>query len=89
MIETVAQVCLIALGLSMLPAIYRIVQGPSVADRVIATDALVTAIMAIVILVSLTRNTREYMEAVMAMAILGFFGTVALAKYLVKGRAID
>jgi len=89
MIETVATGCMIALALSMLPALYRILVGPSIADRVVGADNLVTIVTAIVIVTGFVQGTREYMDAVMAMAIRGFFGTVAVAKYLIQGKAID
>jgi len=88
MIEYVATGCMVALALSMLPSLYRILVGPSIADRVVGADSLVTIVTAIVVLTGFVQETREYMDAVMAMAILGFFGTVAVAKYLIQGRAI-
>lgn len=89
MIEIVAPLCLTALGLSLLPAFYRIVRGPSVPDRGLGADALSTHVMAIVVLSSITAETRVYFDAVMATAVLGFFGTVAVAKYIQEGKAID
>ncbi len=89
MITTVAHFCLLVIALSLIPALYRIVRGPSIADRVVAADALTTGIMAIVVVSSIVLHTRDYFDAVMAMAILGFFGTVAVAKYILQGRPID
>ena len=89
MIAAVAQACLVVLGLSMLLPLYRIVFGPSVADRVVAADALTTHIMAIVVIASILASTRVFFDAVMAMAVLGFFGTVAMARYILGGRPID
>ncbi len=89
MIETVALSCLFVLGFSMVPALYRVVRGPSVADRVVAADHLTTCIMAVVVVASIVASSRVYFDAVMAMAILGFFGTVAVARYLLGGRPID
>jgi multisubunit Na+/H+ antiporter MnhF subunit len=89
MIEVVAHGCIIVLGLSIIPALWRIVRGPSVPDRAVGVDVMTTHIMAIVVLTSIESGSRMYFDAVMAMAILGFFGTVALAKYIQGGRAID
>jgi multicomponent Na+:H+ antiporter subunit F len=88
-IAIVGQGCLVVLGLAMLAALYRIFVGPTVADRVAATDLLTTCIMAVILVNSVLTGTRDYIDLVMAMAVLGFFGTVAFAKYLVGGRAID
>ncbi len=89
MIETVSQICLVVLALSLLPPLWRIVKGPSVPDRAVGADLMTTHIMAIIIVACIQSGSRMYFDAVMAMAVLGFFGTVALAKYIQGGRAID
>ncbi|MFT4569904.1 MAG: multicomponent Na+:H+ antiporter subunit F [Hyphomicrobiaceae bacterium] len=89
MIETVAPFCLVLLSISMLLPLYRIVRGPSMPDRAVGADALTTHVMAIVVIASIASATRVYMDAVMALAVLGFFGTVAVAKYIQEGKAID
>jgi multisubunit Na+/H+ antiporter MnhF subunit len=89
MITTVANICLLLLALSSLAALYRIVMGPSIADRVAATDLLTSCVMAIVIAAGITQADRNHIDLVVALGVLGFFGTVALAKYLRGGRAID
>jgi multisubunit Na+/H+ antiporter MnhF subunit len=88
-IATVAEICLLLLSCASLAALYRIVVGPSVADRVAATDLLTTCVMAIAIVAGITRADRNHIDVVVALGVLGFCGTVALAKYLRGGRAID
>jgi len=89
MLAAVANICLLILSLSCLAALYRIVVGPTVADRVAATDLLTTCVMAIAVVAGITHADRNHMDLVVALGVLGFFGTVALAKYLRGGRAID
>ncbi len=89
MIDTVATACIVILTLCMLVPLSRIVRGPSIADRVVAADAATTYIMAILVLVCIRSHSRVYFEAVMSLAVLGFFGTVAMAKYILGGRPID
>jgi multicomponent Na+:H+ antiporter subunit F len=89
MIEVVAPACLVVLGLSMLPPLFRIIRGPSMPDRAVGADGLSTHIMAIVVIASILGATRVYLDAVMAMGVLGFFGTVAVAKYIQEGKPID
>jgi len=76
-------------GLAVAAALYRIIQGPTVADRVAGADLLSSSIMAIAILAGIVLQTHAYVDVVMAMAILGFFATVAFAKYILGGRPID
>ena len=89
MIVAVANVCSFILGVSALAALYRIVFGPSGADRVAATDLLTTCVMAIAVTAGITHADRNHIDLVVALGVLGFFGTVALAKYVRAGRAID
>jgi len=89
MIAVTASYCLGVLGLCSLASLYRIVKGPTVADRVAATDFLTSCIMAVVVIAGIQASTRAYLDVVMALGILGFFGTVALARYLIGGRVID
>jgi len=89
MIDLIARVCLMVAGLSVLIAIYRVVRGPSVADRVAAMDLLTTCIMAVLVIGGIVTQSRLYIDVVMALAVLGFFGTVAFAKYMLGGRPID
>jgi multisubunit Na+/H+ antiporter MnhF subunit len=89
MIGVASTICLFCLAGVIAATLYRILVGPSVADRVAATDLLTTTIIAVVLVFGLRAHTRNYIDIVMVMAALGFFGTVALAKYVVGGRAID
>ena len=89
MVGTVASLCLVVLAGSLAAALYRVLVGPSVADRVAATDLLTTSVMAIVVVAIVLDGSRTLMAVVLALAVLGFFGTVAFAKYLIGGRAID
>lgn len=45
--------------------------------------------MALLILLGIRLDTRLYFEAALVIAMLGFVGTVALAKYIVRGHIID
>ena len=89
MIWLVSEFCLFVLGLSLLAALYRIVSGPSVADRVVAMDLLTTCVMAIPLVFGIADTRRDHIDLVVALGVLGFFGTIALAKYLRGGRPID
>ena len=89
MTAVLAPYCLVVLAVCLVLSLYRILRGPSVADRVAATDLMTSCIMAIVLVAGMIASTRVFMDVVLALALLGFFGTVAFAKYLIAGRAID
>ena len=45
--------------------------------------------LALVVLLGIKLGTTVYFEAALVIAMLGFVGTVALAKYIVRGHIID
>ena len=89
MIDAVAAVCLVISAISLLAALYRIARGPSGADRVAAADLLTTCVMAIIVTAGIAARSRVYIDIAMALAVVGFFGTITFAKYMLRGRAID
>lgn len=78
-----------ALGVAILLALWRLLRGPSAPDRILALDTLYVNVMALLILLGIRLSTTIYFEAALVIAMLGFIGTVALAKYIVRGRIID
>mgnify|MGYP001310397856 CR=1 FL=1 len=89
MIESLSNICLLALSLSAAAALYRIIRGPTLADRIVGADLATTCAAAIMVVYGISSGTRVYMDAVVVLAALGFFASVAMARYLLGGRAID
>lgn len=89
MIELFARLTTVVAGLALAAALYRIVAGPTIADRVAAADLVTSSIMAIALMAGILLDTHAYVDVVMALAVLGFFGTVAYAKYLLGGSPVD
>ena len=69
--------------------VYRLIKGPDAPDRVLALDTLYINAIALIILLGLTLGTRMYLEAALLIAVMGFVGTVAVAKYLKRGSVIE
>ncbi|KAA1042552.1 Na(+)/H(+) antiporter subunit F1 [Macrococcus equipercicus] len=82
-------IALIVVVVSMFGFLYRAVKGPSVADRVVALDALGISLMAVIALFSILLNTTHYISIMMLLAILSFLGTVSFAKFMDKGEIIE
>lgn len=76
-------------GIAILLALWRLLRGPSAPDRILALDTLYVNGMALLVLLGIKLDTRLYFEAALVIAMLGFVGTIALAKYLVRGHIID
>ena len=69
--------------------VYRLIKGPDAPDRVLALDTLYINAIALIVLLGITLGTRLYLEAALLIAVMGFVGTVAMAKYLKRGSVID
>jgi multicomponent Na+:H+ antiporter subunit F len=89
MLDIVIQLALLICSISMLGLIYRVIKGPSVADRVIALDAIGVNLIAITALISIVLHSHAFLEIILLIGILAFIGTVAFAKYLEKGVIIE
>jgi len=68
--------------------LYRIWRGPTSADRIVAIDILGILILSFCVFATIFVGRRFLMDIALAWAILGFIGTLALAKYL-EGKNFD
>lgn len=67
----------------------RLLIGPSVADRILALDTLYVNAIALLVLLGIQLASPLYFEAALLIALMGFVGTVALAKFLLRGDIIE
>lgn len=77
------------LGLALLLNLYRLMRGPDITDRVLALDTMYINSIALIVLYGIQEGTALYFEAAMLIAVMGFLGTVAVAKYLLRGDIIE
>lgn len=75
----------LALALSLL----RLFLGPNPPDRILALDTLYINAIALLILFGLMQDSALYFEAALLIAVMGFVGTVALSKYLLRGDIME
>ena len=79
----------ILLGLAMSCAAFRILYGPRAQDRVVGFDALYVNGMLLLLTYGIRTGSALFFEVALVMALLGFVGTVALAKFLLRGEVIE
>ncbi|MGC8853348.1 MAG: K+/H+ antiporter subunit F [Halothiobacillaceae bacterium] len=75
----------VALALSLA----RLLIGPEAPDRILALDTLYINSIALLILFGLNLGSALYFEAALLIAVMGFVGTVALSKYLLRGEIME
>jgi multicomponent K+:H+ antiporter subunit F len=79
----------ILLGLAMGCAAFRILWGPRAQDRVVGMDTLYSTAMLLLLTFGIASGSTLYFEAALVIALLGFVGTVALGKFLLRGEVIE
>jgi multicomponent K+:H+ antiporter subunit F len=79
----------VLLGLAMACATFRMLWGPRAQDRVVGFDSLYVNAMLLVLAFGIRSGSSLYFEAALTIALLGFVGTVALAKFLLRGEVIE
>ncbi|PHO11173.1 MULTISPECIES: K+/H+ antiporter subunit F [Malaciobacter] len=89
MLEFVLPIAFIMITIAMIFNIYRLIVGPSVADRILSLDTLYINSIALLIIYSLHLGNTLYFEAALLIAVMGFVGTVALSKYLLRGDIME
>mgnify|MGYP002652259797 CR=1 FL=1 len=77
------------LGFAMACATWRVIVGPRAQDRVLGLDTLYVNAMLILITFGIQTGRTLYFESALVIGMLGFTGTVALAKFLMRGEVIE
>lgn len=74
---------------AMLIASVRLFIGPSAQDRVLAFDVLYIDGMLMLLVLGLRSGSAVYFDVALLIALFGFVGTTALAKFLLRGEVIE
>jgi multicomponent Na+:H+ antiporter subunit F len=74
-----ATLCLIA---ALLAAAWRLLTGPTLADRVVALDLVSMLLVVFLVLFRMLSGVDAYIYVAIALALVSFLGTVAFAHYI-------
>ena len=86
MVAVVVEVGILAVVVGIGMALYRMVKGPHVADRVLAGDVLSLQVVALVILLAVDQRRAVSLDVALLVAIVGFASTLAFAQYIGAAR---
>jgi multicomponent K+:H+ antiporter subunit F len=81
-----AQTCF---ALAMVFAAVRLIRGPAAQDRVLAFDTLYINGMLTLLMLGIRSSSTAYFDMALLIALFGFVGTIALAKFLLRGEVIE
>lgn len=82
-------IAFVALTVSQVMSMVRLVIGPSTGDRILALDTMVVNAIGLIVLLGISQGSRIYFEASMIIAMLGFVSTVAYARFVLRGDIIE
>jgi len=84
--ESLIPVLIVGLLVCCAMCLYRIANGPTAADRMVAIDILGTVVVGFVAIITVVSGKTYLLDIAMVWALVSFAGTLALAKYLVGKR---
>lgn len=78
----------VLLAASVIVALYRIVRGPSILDRMIGTDVVLAAIMCGLGGYMALSDRTDLLPVLIVLAMLGFVGSVSVSRYVSKSDSM-
>ena len=85
--DTLALLLYIQIGLSLF-CLFRVIRGPSIADRMVGIDIFGILVVGICAILSIQTGRSFILDIGIAWIILSFIGTLTLAKYL-SGKKLN
>jgi multicomponent K+:H+ antiporter subunit F len=89
MLSTAVTIAFACIAAALLLNFWRLVRGPSLPDRILALDTMYINTTALLVLLGIQQGLTVFFEAALLIALMGFVGTVALCKYLLRGDIIE
>lgn len=82
--EWVTLSSLIMISLGILLALFRLMKGPTLPDRIVALDLIAALSMGFAIVYAVSTSQVRYLDITAIVALVAFIGTVAYSTYLKK-----
>jgi multicomponent Na+:H+ antiporter subunit F len=83
-VEILYAVAGVLIGAGALLALYRVVRGPSILDRMIASDVLLTTLILVAGADMVINGHTRSIPLMLVLAAIAIFATVAVARYVSK-----
>ena len=85
MLDVIAEITLLTLGVALLAAFIRLVKGPTLPDRIVAMDLFGVLVVGLIVVLAGWSGVRATLDAAIVIALVGFLGTIAYATYVERG----
>ncbi len=77
---------LVIFAVSLVVVLFRLIEGPTTADRVVAFDAMSAILMSTVGVLSLLFETFSFLDSVLLIAIISFLSSVTISRFIEGGN---
>ncbi|MGN5374072.1 K+/H+ antiporter subunit F [Sphingomonas hankookensis] len=77
------------IALALLLNLWRLLRGPAPGDRIVALDTMVINAIALIVLIGMIGGSATYFEAALLLAMVGFVGTIAYCKFILRGDIVE
>ncbi len=75
-------VAVVLLTVAAASFMYRVLRGPSIPDRVVALDGVLSVVVSGIIVGAASADSAITLSTVLVVALVGFVGTVALGRFV-------
>ena len=76
---------LVFIGAGIVLCLFRLIKGPTAADRAMALDTVTTVTTALLVILGFVFKRYIYLDVALVYAVLMFIGAIAIARFLEKG----
>lgn len=85
-IGTASDIAFAILSVALVLSVYRLIKGPTLADRVVSLDLMTLLAMAYAALYAVAAKEQAFLDVAIALGLVGFLATVAFARYAERRR---
>ncbi|MDB5542428.1 MAG: Na(+) antiporter subunit [Devosia sp.] len=86
-LQVASQIALGLLLVALLLTVIRLIRGPNLGDRILALDLITVLAAGFIAAIAVLTGFSLYIDIAIALALVGFLSTVALARYLMVKAA--
>ncbi len=80
-------VLMLIVSVSLGAAVWRLLKGPSIPDRAVAFDLIIVHLVGLITMYVVTTGALVLLDTLIVISVLGFLGTVAIARFIEEGRS--
>jgi len=78
------QICLVVIAVYVVLVVIRVIMGPTIWDRLLGLNTISAKIIMSIVILSVITDRSYLLDVALVYALLGFLGTVFIARFIEK-----